>query len=109
MLASSAAQARQTIILLCFQRVIVVVTVMQVVGYLFLVFLHLAVELVYQTVDGYIHIAFRAVGEDIMAAHMYGRLSFVPVFLDREDDMSVADFIEMALQTCDLLVDVVTE
>src|SRR6187431_640410 len=66
------------------------------VGFLFLVLEHAAVELVGQQVDGGVHVFLGGVGMDGIAAHMQGGFGLLSEFLNGEDAMHVDDVVEMA-------------
>src|SRR5690349_1688547 len=76
------------------------------VGLLFLVLQHAAVELVGQQIDGGVHVLFRGVGMNRIAAHMQGGFGLLSELLNREDAMHVDYVVEMAGNAFELLLDV---
>src|SRR4051794_27295170 len=76
------------------------------VGLLFLVLEHAAVELVGQQVDGGVHVFLGGVGVDGVAAYMQGGFGLLSELLDRQDAMHVDYVIEMARNPFELLFDV---
>src|SRR5690349_24135740 len=76
------------------------------VGLLFLVLQHAAVELVGQQIDGGVHVFFRGIGMDRIAAYMQGGFGLLSELLNRQDAMHVDYVVEMAGNALELLLDI---
>src|SRR5688572_3683728 len=76
------------------------------VGLLFLVLEHAAVELVGQQVYGGVHVLFGGIGMDGAAAHMQGGFGLLSELLHRQDTMHVDHVIEMPGNALELLLHV---
>jgi len=72
------------------------------VGYLFLVALHLAIDLVEHRVDRRIHVLFDGIGEHRGPAGFHRRLRLVAQLLDAEHDMDTNQLVEMTLDSLKL-------
>jgi hypothetical protein len=75
-----------------------------VVTGLFLVFDHLAIQLVGQEVNGGIHVVAIGVGMDLRALGGNRAFGLVPVLLHLENDTGAGDVIEVALDPANLLI-----
>src|ERR1044071_1656220 len=76
------------------------------VGLLFLVLEHAAVELVGQQVDGGVHVFLGGIGMDGIAAHMQRGFGLLSELLNRQHAMHVDYVVEMARNPFEFLFDV---
>src|SRR5271165_1744486 len=77
-----------------------------VVGGLFFVFLHAAIELVGQGIDGGIHVRFSCIGIDLVPAQHESGLRLVAKSFDREHAVDVDQLLEMPGDAFEFLDDV---